>query len=98
MTAGGGSLTCREANDFLAAYVAGELNGRQRALFDAHLAECPDCVVFLGQYAATIDLAKEACGDDDEPAVLPERLVRAILAARETPAAEAPPPRRPRRR
>jgi len=98
MTTGDRSLTCREANDFLAAYVAGELAGGERALFDAHLAECPDCVVFLRQYVATIDLARASCGADDEPPVLPERLVRAILAARKTPAVEAPRPRRTRRR
>jgi predicted anti-sigma-YlaC factor YlaD len=80
MTAGR-DLTCRDVVGFLDAYHAGEIGAEARAVFDAHVAACPDCRDFLGQYVATVRLAKDAFGPADEPAV-PEGLVDAILAAR----------------
>ena len=76
-------LTCGELIDFLAAYVAGGLSPEQRATFDAHLAECPECVGYLRTYQDTVILAKGTFARDDTlPADVPEKLVRAILAAR----------------
>jgi anti-sigma factor RsiW len=82
MTAGTRELTCRELTDFLADYVAGELGPNERALFEGHLAECPDCVAYLRSYAETMRLAKDAYDDDRIPAAVPAELVRAILEAR----------------
>jgi anti-sigma factor (TIGR02949 family) len=76
-------MTCRELIDFLAAYLDGELPADERARFDAHLGECPECVAYLTTYRDTIALAKGACATDPTPDV-PERLVRAIAAARKT--------------
>src|SRR4029077_13866711 len=45
--ASGGPMTCRELDDFLGDYVAGELDAQVRAVFDAHLAACPECVTYL---------------------------------------------------
>jgi anti-sigma factor RsiW len=77
-------LTCREVADFLMAYDDGELAAAQRAAFDAHLAECPDCVAYLQSYRATVALGKRAFADEDGAAaeVVPEELVAAVLAAR----------------
>jgi len=77
-------MTCRELVDFLADYVADELPTSERALFDAHLSECPECVGYLNGYRATIRLGKGAFAhpDDPVPATVPEKLVQAILAAR----------------
>jgi predicted anti-sigma-YlaC factor YlaD len=76
-------MTCRELADFLADYLAGALPAATRVRFEEHLAECEDCVAYLESYRATIELARDACGDDDQrPADLPESLLRAILAAR----------------
>jgi anti-sigma factor RsiW len=77
-------LTCREVADFLMAYDDGELATPERAAFDAHLDECPDCVAYLRSYRATVALGKRAFADEDERAAgeVPEQLVRAILAAR----------------
>lgn len=82
MTIEPADLTCRDVNEFLGAYFEGALDGAERARFDDHLAECPDCRTYLRQYEATIRLAKDACGDDGAvDADVPEQLVDAILAA-----------------
>jgi anti-sigma factor RsiW len=78
-------MTCRELIDFLLDYLEGTLAEVERARFDAHLAECPDCVAYLESYAATIRLGRAACAEPEAgpPPEVPEELVRAILAARE---------------
>lgn len=78
---GARELTCRDVVGFMDAYHAGEIREEARAVFDAHVAECPECRDFLRQYVATVRLAKDAFDPIDEPAV-PEALVDAILAAR----------------
>ena len=77
-------LTCREFAEFLMAYEDGELSAAERARFDAHLAECPDCVAYLRSYRATVALGRKAFEDEDADAgtQAPEDLVRAVLAAR----------------
>jgi predicted anti-sigma-YlaC factor YlaD len=76
-------VTCREMVDFLADYLADKLAPEVRRVFEAHLAECPGCATYLRGYADAIRLAR-ACAETDAavPAEVPERLVRAILAAR----------------
>jgi anti-sigma factor RsiW len=93
MTVGTTELTCRGLTEFLADDFAGELGPDERSIFDGHLGECPDCVVYLRSYADTIRLAKDAYDDDQVPAAVPERLVRAILEARKH-ALRSPVPRR----
>lgn len=90
-------LTCRDLTAFLDDYVAGELGVEERARFDEHLAECPDCLAYLASYVDTVRRAKDAYRDDPVPGAIPEPLVRAILAARDQDPSTAP-PRRPRRR
>ncbi len=77
-------MTCRELIDFLDDYVAGDLPGDRRKVFEEHLAGCPDCVHYLASYRQTIALAREAFEDreDDIPADVPGDLIKAILAAR----------------
>jgi anti-sigma factor RsiW len=77
-------LTCREFVDFLMAYEDGELPAAERAAFDAHIAECPDCVAYLESYRTTVALGKRAFADQDAAAGdhVPEELVTAVLAAR----------------
>jgi anti-sigma factor RsiW len=77
-------MTCREATEFLESYLAGELAPEARRRFEAHLAHCRDCVEYLRSYETTVLLARDACSDSTDPAlaVVPEGLVRAILAAR----------------
>ena len=77
-------MTCRELSGFLDEYLAGNLAPEERAPFETHLAECPDCVTYLRSYADTIQLGKDACRDPDDPVppAVPDALVQAIVAAR----------------
>ena len=77
-------LTCREVVDFLMDYLGGTLHTEQRREFEAHLAVCDDCVVYVRQYEQTVALGKAAFDRPDEPAAVhvPAELVEAILAAR----------------
>jgi anti-sigma factor RsiW len=78
-------VTCRELADFVMGYLDGELEAEQRRRFEAHLAECPDCVRYLREYRATVHASQNAYADaDDVPADVPDDLVKAILAARPT--------------
>ena len=78
-------MTCSEFIDFLMTYLDGELPADQRAVFDAHLAECLECVAYLDTYRKTVALERELLGnslDGPVPEEVPEDLVQAILAAR----------------
>ena len=74
-------LTCRELTEFLDDYLAGALAADRRALFDRHLAVCPDCRNYLASYRATVRLVK-AAGERTMQGV-PEGLIKAVVAARE---------------
>lgn len=77
-------MTCRDVIEFLADYLAGDLAAEQQAVFDEHLAICPDCVAYLKNYRRTIQLGQAALQTPESPvcADIPEDLVQAILAAR----------------
>jgi len=77
-------MTCREFIDFLMEYLSGELSARERAEFERHLADCPDCSAYLRSYEETIKLGKAAFADPDAPVPqdVPKELVQAILASR----------------
>jgi anti-sigma factor RsiW len=77
-------MTCRDVIEFLMEYVAGTLSAEERAVFDEHLAECPDCVAYLDAYRTTVRLSKEAFTPPAlaEPPTVPDDLVQAILSAR----------------
>lgn len=77
-------MTCRECSEFLSDYLDGELDAAVRAVFDQHLARCPNCVTYLQQFSATIRAGRLAFADDDSAAEcpLPEEMIQAILEAR----------------
>jgi anti-sigma factor RsiW len=77
------SLSCREATDFLMAYVDGELPEPVRREFDLHLGVCSHCRTYLQSYKQTVAMGKAACRCDHAEASeqMPEDLVKAILAA-----------------
>ena len=56
-------MTCREFVKFLMQYTSGDLSPAERAAFDEHMAECPDCVAYLRTYQETIRLEKAAFAD-----------------------------------
>ena len=72
-------MTCRDFADFLADFIDDALPAPVRRQFEAHLAECPDCVAYLQQYRDTIRLTAHAGGDAALP--MPDELVRAIVLA-----------------
>ena len=76
-------MTCREASEFLQDYVSAELDDAVSAEFDAHMAECPNCHLFVVQYQTTIAAGRLAFEESEADAstVLPDYVVRAILAA-----------------
>lgn len=77
-------MTCRDFLEFLVEYSSGDLAGLEFAEFEAHLAECPECLTYLEAYEKTIQLVKTAYAHPRNrvPDDVPERLVRAVLAAR----------------
>jgi len=78
-------VTCRECSEFLSDYVDGELDIEIRAVFERHLAACPNCVIYLEQFSATVKAGRQAYADGAEQqqhGSVPEELIRAILAAR----------------
>ena len=79
-------MTCRECSEFLSDYLDGDLDVTISAVFEHHLTRCPNCVVYLEQFTATIRAGKLACSSETVEAnqSLPEELVRAILEARRT--------------
>jgi anti-sigma factor RsiW len=79
-------MTCRDVAEFLMDYLEGLLPEPQRMCFEEHLGQCPDCVAYLATYRQAVRLARNACfsGADSAPAEIPEDLVRAVLAARQS--------------
>jgi anti-sigma factor RsiW len=47
-------LACNELVELVTDYLEGTLPPRERARFDVHLTECPDCVEYLAQMHRTI--------------------------------------------
>ena len=47
-------LACNELVELVTAYIEGALPAGERARFDAHLTECPDCVEYVAQFHRTI--------------------------------------------
>jgi anti-sigma factor RsiW len=77
-------MSCCELSEFLLEYLSGELSAMERARFDQHLAECPDCVAYLHSYQETVKVGKAVFAHLDKPVPheVPEELVQAILTAR----------------
>jgi anti-sigma factor RsiW len=78
-------LTCREFVAFLAEYLEGRLPDGQHARFNGHLARCPSCASYTRSYQETLRLGRSAFTPEASlPGDVPEDLVRAILAARDS--------------
>lgn len=77
-------MTCRELAAFLVDYLDDQLPPETRQAFEVHLSVCPNCVRYLEQYRASIDLGRAAVAETEDGAAgdFPDDLRRAILAAR----------------
>ncbi len=69
-------LSCQDVNEFLVAYLDGDVPEQLRERFDKHVERCSVCSTYLNQYRATIQLTQEAASLDPEP---PEALVEMTL-------------------
>jgi anti-sigma factor RsiW len=75
-------MNCRDFTEFLNLYFDGELSAAERAVFDGHMAECPDCTFYLQNYAEPVRLGRAAFNTDGPvSAKVPADLVTAVLAA-----------------
>jgi anti-sigma factor RsiW len=75
-------ITCRELVGFIADYLDGSLPSAMRHEFERHLKVCPSCVAYLEGYKESVRLGKLAMKPTEDPAPVPESLVKAIRAAR----------------
>jgi hypothetical protein len=75
-------MTCEEVVDSLAAFLEDELTLPDRIRTQEHLTSCDKCSAYLRDYKWTIELAKKTASSSAVSAVLPEDLVRKIIAGR----------------
>ncbi len=77
-------ITCRQFEDFILAYLEGELPEKQRFVFELHLKVCRECRDYLAAYRRTIEISKRVFENPDRavPDEVPEDLVKAVLDAR----------------
>ena len=50
------AVVCRRAVELVTDYLEGALSRRERARFEAHLAECPHCTEYLAEMRRTLDV------------------------------------------
>ena len=77
-------ITCRQFEDFILAYLEGELPEKQRFVFELPLTVCRECRASLAAYRRTIEISKRVFENPDlaVPDEVPEDLVKAVLDAR----------------
>ena len=78
-------ITCRQFEEFILAYLEGELSGRQKFVFELHINVCRECRDYLAAYKRTIEISRRAFDKPEQPVPddVPEDLVKAILSARD---------------
>ncbi len=60
-------LTCRELVELVTDYLEDALPASERARFDAHLAECDACRLYVEQMRTTVRLTREAGRTQEVP-------------------------------
>ena len=75
-------MTCEEFVISLRAFRDSELTQPDRIRAQEHLTSCDKCSAYLRGYERTIELAKKTLAKRAVSAVLPENLVRRIMARR----------------
>lgn len=73
-------ISCRDFEDFIIQYLEDELPWNKRVIFKVHLKACKECRNYLDAYRLSMAATKEALAQEELP-VVPEDLVKAILAA-----------------
>ncbi len=79
-------LTCQEFEDFVLDYFEGTLTAKENAIFKMHLLVCTDCKRYLAAYKRSVELGQNLFKEPNSPVPddMPEDLVQAILAAKES--------------
>lgn len=67
-------LSCRELVELVNDYLEGGMSDGERGRFEAHLDECPGCLVYLDQMRATVAATGRLAQDALDPAVLDDLL------------------------
>jgi anti-sigma factor RsiW len=62
-------LSCQELVELVTDYFEDALAPTERARFDAHVAECPGCELYVEQMRMTITLAGASAGLESRPEV-----------------------------
>ena len=62
-------LSCRELVELVTDYLEGALPPAERARFDAHVAECPGCELYVEQIRTAIALAGASADLERRPEV-----------------------------
>jgi anti-sigma factor RsiW len=77
-----GMIDCKQVDDFLLAYIDGDLPPSQMRVINQHLLICPDCRRYVAEYRRTLEVLKASKLQDDEAlAEVPEDLIKAIVDA-----------------
>lgn len=78
------TITCRELEDFILAYLDGDLPYNQNFTIKLHLKGCRECRDHLAAYRTTIAITRRLYKGPDGlvPDNVPEDLIDASLAAR----------------
>lgn len=66
---GGHDITCAKAVSLVTDYLDGTLTRAERTRFEAHLAECDNCMEHVKQIRVTVAAAGWVRGDDLDPLV-----------------------------
>ncbi len=77
-------MACRELVEVITDYLDGALDERERARFEAHLAQCPPCTVYVEQFRHTIATAGRLEAEQLGPEARDE-LLRAFRGWRDRP-------------
>ena len=62
-------LTCRELVELVTEYLDGALSASERERFEAHMALCEGCELYVDQIRTTVDLVKESRALEERPEV-----------------------------
>ena len=77
-----GMITCREFEDFILAYLDGELPHRQRKIFEWHIRLCRECREYLAAYRRSMEVSEQVLSKESlVPTDVPEDLVEAVIQA-----------------
>jgi anti-sigma factor RsiW len=60
-------MACQELVELVTEYLDDVLSPRDRARFEAHLAECDDCTAYVTQFAQTLEALGAMAADEPEP-------------------------------